>query len=444
MPDAARAASYYAKNPGPERAMLLEDNDSALAERIRLIDSAKERILLSTFDMRKGESLLDVEAALLAAADRGVDIKILVDGFSGMMHMEGRSVFYALSSYPGIEVRLYNKPDFLRPWTFNGRMHDKYLVADDRAYILGGRNTFDYFLGDYIQTGKSYDRDVLIYCTAEAETDRNPEKATSLDQIEAYFDGLWNHSASRPFHKAASWQNKEQVREQVVLLRERYRQMTTLHPDWFTADAALKDYYLSHTHPTNKVTLISGETTILAKRPVVWEELKNLMQHAEKSVIFQTPYVVLNEYMLQDLKELAAAEHDFCLLLNDVKSGDNLVASSDYLRRRPEILSTGAKILEYRGAFSSHGKSVLIDGRLSLIGSYNFDMRSTYLDTELMLAVDSPDLAADLQKAMDVFLSQSVPARDAPRREITAGASRAQKTLWHLIGALLEPFRYVI
>lgn len=44
------------------------------------------------------------------------------------------------------------------------------------------------------------------------------------------------------------------------------------------------------------------------------------------------------------------------------------------------------------GAHSCHTKAVLIDDRMSIVGSYNMDMRSTYQDTELMLAVDCPEL----------------------------------------------------
>ena len=44
-------------------------------------------------------------------------------------------------------------------------MHDKYVIVDELAYILGGRNTFDYFIGDYPNKNMSYDREVLIYNT---------------------------------------------------------------------------------------------------------------------------------------------------------------------------------------------------------------------------------------------------------------------------------------
>lgn len=53
--------------------------------------------------------------------------------------------FRELTSHPNVEVRFYNNINLLTPWRANYRMHDKYLIADDFAYMLGGRNTGDLF-----------------------------------------------------------------------------------------------------------------------------------------------------------------------------------------------------------------------------------------------------------------------------------------------------------
>ena len=60
-----------------------------------------------------------------------------------------------------------------------GRMHDKYLIADGKTYILGGRNTYNYFLGEF-PGHKNYDRDVLVVC-------ENPQADSSVNQLLAYF-----------------------------------------------------------------------------------------------------------------------------------------------------------------------------------------------------------------------------------------------------------------
>ena len=50
------ASAFYQDGPGCDRAMILETNQSAWDERMRLMSLAKERIILSTFDFRDGES----------------------------------------------------------------------------------------------------------------------------------------------------------------------------------------------------------------------------------------------------------------------------------------------------------------------------------------------------------------------------------------------------
>ncbi|MCC8357003.1 MAG: phospholipase D-like domain-containing protein, partial [Oscillospiraceae bacterium] len=53
------------------------------------------------------------------------------------------------------------------------------------------------------------------------------------------------------------------------------------------------------------------------------------------------------------------------------------------------------------GERSIHAKTVLVDDTVSVIGSYNLDMRSTYLDTELMLVIESPALNAQLRETLE-------------------------------------------
>ena len=60
--------------------MLLETNKSAWDERIRLFNQAKERIILSTFDMRDGKSTRDLLAVLYHRAEEGIKIKIWLTG----------------------------------------------------------------------------------------------------------------------------------------------------------------------------------------------------------------------------------------------------------------------------------------------------------------------------------------------------------------------------
>ena len=124
---------------------------------------------MSTFSFQSDEAGKQVIAALQRAAERGVEVRILVDGFNSVLKMSGNPYFYALTAHENVEIRIYNRANPLIPWKGMSRMHDKYLVADEEVYILGGRNTFNYFLGDQ-DSHKNHDRDVLVYNTGGAES----------------------------------------------------------------------------------------------------------------------------------------------------------------------------------------------------------------------------------------------------------------------------------
>ena len=56
-----------------------------------------------------------------------------------------------------------------------------------------------------------------------------------------------------------------------------------------------------------------------------------------------------------------------------------------------------------RGRIFLSWKSILIDDNISVIGSFNVDMRSVYLDTELMLVIDSREINSQLNEAMESY-----------------------------------------
>lgn len=446
----------------PDRAMILETNLSAWEERIRLMNTARERIILSSFDIRDGESTRDIMAVLQHKADEGVKVQILVDGISDFLRMERKPLFYAISSHPNIEIRVYNPLQIWFPWTTQGRMHDKYVIADETAYILGGRNTFDYFIGDYETDGRSFDREMLIYNTAAAAGEGQKDQArskvdgetgiiegqtsaqSSLYEVEAYFNSVWNMDVCKPFHDNESLRDKSDVREQIDSLNARYDQLTADFPELFeTCD------YMAMTKPTEGVHLLSGETTIYGKEPQVFYMLTELMKQAREKVIIHTPYIVCNDYMYDALTQVNAAVPDVRMLINSVANGDNVVASSDYIKNKKHVIDTGITIYEYDGGTSYHGKSVVIDDYVAIVGSFNMDLRSTYMDTELMLLVKSRDIAGELTGYMDAMQNDSRRVIDdknyeTPEHMVVKEIPFMKRMAFKVLGVLLAPFRCVI
>lgn len=426
---------FYQDNLGVDRAMLMETNRSAWEERIRLFHQAKKRIILSTFDMREGESTKDLLAVLLQKADEGVFIQILVDGVSGMIRMEGKDLFYAISSHPNIEIKIYNPLNLLEPWKTQGRMHDKYVIVDNLAYILGGRNTMDYFIGDYETDGKSYDREVFVYNTKF----QSPDTAeSSLFEVESYFHAMWEKEECQYFHEDNTLQEKDGVKQARQMLRQRYSEIVASVPQ-----LCQPFDYETVTVETNQIVLMHNPTGLYEKQPTVFYELTELMKQAKERVLIHTPYIVCNSWMYERLKEVKEAVGTVTMMINAVENGDNVMASSDYLWNKKNVVETGIQIYEYNGGISYHGKSMVVDD-LAIVGSYNMDLRSTYVDTELMLAVQSRELSDQLVQNMRTLEHDSKKVLDADEYEVPEHLTVTKLPVWkqlllRVIGIIMQP-----
>ena len=75
-----KQTEFTSDTPGGERIRCIDDNEEALLWRLRMIGAAKKSIVLATFDLRADESGTDLLAALNHAAEKGVEIKLLIDG----------------------------------------------------------------------------------------------------------------------------------------------------------------------------------------------------------------------------------------------------------------------------------------------------------------------------------------------------------------------------
>lgn len=420
-------AEFYGKDyrKDVDRAAVIESNKEALSLRLAMFEEAKESIVMTSFDIREGESTSDIFASLLAA-DRGVKVRIIVDGMYGMLHMSGKDLFKAAGSHENIEIKFYNTPNLLMPWTINGRMHDKYIIVDNRMMLMGGRNTFDYFLGEYEGKSVGYDREMLVYNESE-------QKESVIQDVEAYFEALWNDSLCKTKYDGDS-EKFEQEREKSA---ERYENLTIETPDWET-----------RTVETKKISFVSNPTHIYGKEPYVYEILRQLMVHAKERVLVHTPYAVFSNDMYEGMSEVAKKVPSAEIILNSIASGDNICASSDYMKNKQKVIDTGMQLHEYMGKYSTHGKSVLIDDTIAAIGSYNFDNRSTYVDTETMLVADSEPLAKELETHLNVLKEGSLPVNadgtygengEVKEKQISESKEWKIKALSHLMWM----FRYL-
>lgn len=374
---------FYRSQAGSERIAYINDNTDALLYRLQMIQQAEQEIILSTFDFNADKGGKDVMAALMSAADRGVKVRVIIDGFSGFLDVKGKGTqwFQALASHENISLRIYNPITLLKPWKMQARLHDKYLIIDHQMFLLGGRNTTNLFLGDYSKS-KNIDREIFVYETEDS-------KDSSLYQLRAYFEKIWALKDSREF---TCKKLSDEIQECIVSLNNRYQKLKETYPEAYT------DWdFQKLTFETNKISLLCNPLEAENKEPWMWYSIHQLMLQGKEALIY-TPYIICGKEMYQDLTDLKDNNIPLEIITNDVASGANPWGCTDYLNQKEKIWKTGAKVYEFMGGHSCHTKAVLIDDRMSIVGSYNLDMRSTYQDTELMLAIDSEKLNSMIRK----------------------------------------------
>ena len=187
--------------PGAPRhyALILDHGQDALLARINLIRSARTSIDLQTYIFDKDDSARLVLDELLAAARRGVKVRVLIDQLSAIADLQ---ILAALSgAHQNFSIRIYN-PSFGKAKLnyldyagsvlccfrrFNQRMHTKLLLVDDRIGISGGRNYQD----DYFDWDAEYnfrDRDVLV---------AGPEAAAMAANFQAFWEARRSVPAER-------------------------------------------------------------------------------------------------------------------------------------------------------------------------------------------------------------------------------------------------------
>jgi phosphatidylserine/phosphatidylglycerophosphate/cardiolipin synthase-like enzyme len=150
---------------------LLNTGEEAIEWRLRLIDSATGSLDLQTFLWLEDKTGLTVLRHVLDAADRGVRVRLLLDD---LFTVGESDLITALHHHPNIQYRIYNPfgrrfdSIFLREVMnaaefsrLDHRMHNKAMIADNRAAIPGGRNIADEYFGNHT-TANFRDMEVLV------------------------------------------------------------------------------------------------------------------------------------------------------------------------------------------------------------------------------------------------------------------------------------------
>lgn len=347
---------------------------------------------------------------LIRAADRGVRVRLLVDDMYGS---DGQETWLALDVHPSIEVRLFapysrRQPKYLQFLTrfkdVNARMHTKTFTADNQATIVGGRNIgSEYFDAD--PSLAFADNDVLVIGPAAS-------------QVSEEFNDYWNGDYAYPVStllKPASEADLESLRNQE---EDFYANSSTS-----TYVEAVRNGDLAQSLRDGTAKLDWGSGTIIhdswKKRDQSYDgwnddllitQLKPHITAAQSEVIMISPYFVPGEQDVAMFCDLAQKGVRVRILTNSLASNDVAAVHAGYTKHRKQLLRCGIELYELdehlrtdeRRAFdwlpgleksSLHAKTLIIDRSKLFVGSFNYDQRSLYLNTEIGIVFEQPEIA---------------------------------------------------
>jgi cardiolipin synthase C len=418
---------------GKSGLLTLAENAAALRWRLAMIDSAKRSVDVQTYVWKGGVVGKLLVLRLLAAADRGVRVRVLVDDF---LIRGGDAVSTLLSSHPDIEVRVFN------PWTARGafgmrnafewlwraelnhRMHNKLILVDGLAAIAGGRNIADEYFG--LNPARNFaDLDVLAV-------------GPVIDDLEEAFDDYWNDEWSIP---ASTFDRRVRTEEDVAEDIAALRHMLT---DWSEEEILrLTDVPLK---PVSWEAILDPLPTQLSYAAAigvtddprelrggianqVYLSLANLIAEAETELLLVSAYFVPSVDQIKEFRALTDRGIRVRVLTNSLASNNHSIVNSQYKRWREPLLDAGVELYEMRHdpadvqfintqpvvAESStlHTKAVVVDGRRLYIGALNLSPRGLRINAENGLMIEDAAFGAEI---MALFEQQLEP-RNAWRLE---------------------------
>jgi cardiolipin synthase A/B len=358
------------------RLTLISGGHERLEALIALIDGAQHSLRALYYIYADDDAGQRVHTALLNAAARGVKTALIVDGFGS--DSERQAQFFAPLVTAGIDVCAFT-PRWGRRFLL--RNHQKLVLADECRAIIGG---FNVAAGYFADSGPTAWRDLGLIVEGEAAT-----------RLTGYYDVL----------QAWTKRPKSRMRTLRMALRR-----------WSNPDGPVR-WVLGG--PVRKVS--------------PWAKaVRDDIKTAQRLDIIAA-YFAPNPGMLRRIDDVGKRGHARVVTASKT---DNMATIGAARWTYAGLLRKGVRVFEYAPS-RLHTKLYVVDDAV-YIGSANFDMRSLFLNLEIMLRIDDAAFAATLRRYVDGEVAHSTEQRIENYTGLRTLGARLRYALCYFIVAVAD------
>lgn len=443
-----------------DQLVLLRDDSDALQARVDVIQRAKHEILVEYFSVWNDDQSIGGVALLMAAAKRGVKVKIILDALSTTVP---KKTFAALlqegkdsEGNQNLEIKEYN-PLSLNLLKATHRDHAKMIIADGEVIITGGRNVGDKYFG--ISRIRNFsDLDLMARGAIAAEARENfittwnakHTKVTKLGEYEPerlrkeYCHGNFRHETSNDCEMSRR-NAVRRVKKEVERIHAILHEILTEEDDDIVNPNSDKDWF-AYSYEQNNIKFVSHGADKLVSKDTAFltEEMMDFIANAQSDVNIISPYLIPTEELFNIFKDLLARNVRVRIITNSLRSTDNLFAQAGYRQVKPYLINLGIEIYEYEGPDTIHAKTVVVDNEIAMIGTFNIDPRSAYINREIAIFVKNDEQTGfinELNMIIDDFRANSTLVgrnKEAFNQELElAGVSRFKRAILKSITFIL-------
>ncbi|MBL7543765.1 MAG: hypothetical protein JNL11_08105 [Bdellovibrionaceae bacterium] len=458
---AYKEESIFRTSKEPQELIHLASGIAALQKRLEIIRGAKNSIDLEYFiyktDTDPAARMVTQELIKKAKQNQETDpskkirIRILIDASATVLTL--KDDYATVLKEHGIQVRYYNASEeiitnFMK---VNQRNHRKSLIVDGKEAIIGGRNIgAEYF--DLSHKYNFLDTDIYI----------KGDMATVLDEsFEAYW---YSPMSAEPYYILPNTKRGEKDPEYIARM-SKARSLITVTKNDQEMQASINSWgprllatqFRTTCHDSTFVSDLPSDTQNSRR---TFATILDVVKKSTSSLDIESPYFVITDKGRLIFKELLKKpNYKLSIQTNSLHSTDASYTVAGFYPLVKEWTQLGVDMYIYKGeapnymeypkfegfdaVWGTHSKRAVVDGKTTLIGTYNVDPRSTNLNNEMVyICHNNEALAQDVLKEMKLRQAQSARfKRDgtlAGDDGLFDNATKSKKVQYFLLKKLVE------